>query len=286
MKGDMMRNPDSDDDLDALLRSAATVQRDLAEEERLFSDVWSRVQASIGDDGGTTFGDALQERRLNLIADREMAARRRRRATRLASAALAIAVAGGGTAAAAEYISTRTGEQTTGWEVDAAGAGELLDLGGTDRRQVFEEVTADIPFPPGYEAQRTWALDFHSPETDSRITESNLRSWMAANAVCTWADAWVAADDAGDVTARADAGETLAEAVSWDDIRLRDFPDAVILESGERLSYRWWVRPLAEAAGSGNRQALLETVAYGAFCSYHVMPVIDAAPDYEYQGVR
>lgn len=122
----MMRNPDSHD-LDVVLRSAATVQRDPAEEECLFSDVWSRVQASIGDDGATTFDDAVQERRLNLIADREMAARRRRRATRLASAALAVAVAGGGTAVAAEFIATRTGQGATGVNARAAGPGELLD---------------------------------------------------------------------------------------------------------------------------------------------------------------
>jgi hypothetical protein len=280
-----MRNPDSHD-LDALLHDAAPAQRNTADEERIFSEVWSRVEASIGDDGATTFADAVQERRLNLIADRELAARRRRRATRLASAALAIAVAGGGTAAAAEFISTRTGEHTSGWEVDAAGPGEVLDLGGTDRRQVFDEVTADIPFPSGYESQRTWALGFFPAERDSAITESTLRSWIAGNAVCTWADAWVAADDAGDVAARTTAAATLAAAVSWDDIRLRDVPDAVILESGEHLSYRWWVRPLAEAAGSGNRPELLHTVAHSAFCSYQVMPVIDAAPDYEYQGSR
>ena len=102
-----MRDPD--DNLDALLRSALGTQGTAAEEERIFSDVWSRVQTSI-DDGVTTSDDIVQERRLSLIGDREVAARRRRRATRLASAALAIAVAGGGTAVAAEFISTRTGE--------------------------------------------------------------------------------------------------------------------------------------------------------------------------------
>lgn len=118
-KGDVMRDPDSFD-LDVLLRSAATVQRDPAAEKRLFSDVWSRVQASIGD-GAASSLDAAQQRRLNVIGDREVAARRRRRAARLASAALAVAVAGGGTAVAAEFISTRTGEELTGWEVEAGG---------------------------------------------------------------------------------------------------------------------------------------------------------------------
>jgi hypothetical protein len=277
-----MRDPYSSE-LDALLRSAAPVQRDPAEEERVFADVWSRVQSSIGD---PTSGNGRQGRRLDLIADRELSARRRRRVARVASVALAVAVAGAGTAAAADFISTRTGEELTGWEVEAGGSGEILNMGGTDRSQVFDEVTADIPFAPGYEAQRTWALEFHPPETDVRISEEYLRSWMAGNAICTWADAWVAADDAKDVAARTEAATVLAEAVSWKDIVESDTPDATILESGEHLSYRWWVRPLAEAAQSGDRQTLLHTVAHSTACSYHVLPAIDAAPDYEYAGVR
>ena len=245
-KGDVMRDPDSFD-LDVLLRSAATGQRDPATDERLFSDVWSRVQTSIGD-GAAGSPDAAQRRRLSVIGDREVAARRRRRAARLASAALAVAVAGGGTAVAAEFISTRTGEELTGWEVEAGGSGEVLNLGGTDRGQVFDEVTADIPFAPGYEPQRAWALEFFPHETDVAISEEFLRSWVVGNAVCTWADAWVAADNVGDVAARMAATIVLAEAVSWKDIVESDIPDATILGSGEHLSYRWWVRPLADAA--------------------------------------
>ncbi len=49
-----MKAPDGDNVLDTLLRSAATVQRDPAEEERVFADVWSRVQASISDGAATS----------------------------------------------------------------------------------------------------------------------------------------------------------------------------------------------------------------------------------------
>jgi hypothetical protein len=281
-----MRNPDSHD-LDVLLRSAATVQRDTAEEERLFADVWSRVQASIGG-GGTTSGDAVQQqRRLNLIGDREVAARRRRRAARLASVALAVAVAGSGTAAAASFLSTRTGEELSGWEVEAGGSGEVLNMDGTDRTQVFDEVTADIPFPPGYEPQRAWALEFFPREADHAISEEFLRSWMARNAVCTWADAWVAADNVGDVAARTAATTALAEAVSWKDIVESDIPDAMEdPKTGERRSSNGWIRPLAEAAQAGDRPTVLDAVAYSEACSYDVLPVIDVAPDYVYAGTR
>src|SRR3954466_13091889 len=245
--------------LDGLLRSGAAVQPGPVEQERIFADAWSRVQASIGDGA---HGNRVQARRLDLIADREKAARRRRRTSRVASITPAVAVAGAGTAAAAEFISTRTGEETTGWEVGAAGPGELLNLGGTDRDEVFDEATADIPFPPGYEAQRASALNFYPRETDSAITDSRLRAMVAGNAICTWADAWVAADDAGDAAARTSATTTLTAAVAWEDIRTSDIPDAAPIQgTDQRRSYWGWLPPLAEAAQDGDYQAVLDAVA-------------------------
>src|SRR4051812_29491639 len=128
-------------DLDALLRSAAPGRRPV-DEDRVFTDVWFRLETAFDDDGEPH--DDLQSRRLDLVADREVAARRRRRAAKVASITLAVAVAGAGTAAAADFWSTHTGEVTTGWEVDAGGRGEVLRLDGTDRDQVFDELTADI----------------------------------------------------------------------------------------------------------------------------------------------
>lgn len=285
-----MRNPDVHDDLDALLRSAATVQRDPAQEERTFAHVWSRVQASM-DDGAATSDDAVHDRRLTLIADRELAARRRRRAAKVASVTLAVLVASAGTAAAA-FLSTRTGEEATGWEVGAGGSGEILNQGGTDRRQVYEQVTSDIRFAPGYEAQRDYALDFFPQESDTSISESSLRSWTASNAICTWADAWVAYDNAADLAARDAAAGTLAESVSWEPIQTfnedHDEPDPMDpntgVDPGAGGSYYGWLRPLAQAAQSGDRQGLLDAVAIGHQCSPEVLPVISTDPNYG--GVR
>src|SRR4051794_6173653 len=53
-KGDTMPHPETTD-LDALLRTAAPVQREPAEQERVLSDVWSRVQAAIA--GGEGISD-------------------------------------------------------------------------------------------------------------------------------------------------------------------------------------------------------------------------------------
>ncbi|MGY1855167.1 hypothetical protein [Modestobacter sp. SYSU DS0290] len=281
-----MRNLDSHE-LDAMLRHAATAQRTPAEEERIFSDVWSRVQTSIDEDS-TPARDELQQRRLNLIGDREVAARRRRRAARVASVTLAVVVAGAGTAAAAEFLSTRTGEQSTGADVQIAGPGEFLNQGGTDRRQVYEEVTADIAFAPGYEAQRDYALEFFPHESDSAITESALRSFVAGNAICTWADAWVAGDNAGDITAREAAAAMLTGVVSWEPIQTfnetQGEPDPMDPSTGVDPSaggsYYGWLRPLVQAAQSGDRQGILDAVAIAHRCSPEVLPVISTDPNY------
>jgi hypothetical protein len=269
--------------LDALLRGAAPL-RSPVDEDRVFIDVWSRIETAFDDRGEAR--DDLQRRRLDLVADREVAARRRRRTARIASMALAVAVAGAGTAAAAEFIATHTGEETTGWEVDAAGRGEVLRLNGTDREEVFQEITADIPFPAGYEAQRGYALDFYPAEENHAVTEGTLRSTVARLAVCTWADAWVAADAAADSAGRQAATETLHAAVSWPDIENNDHPDATITDDGEHISYNAWVPVLAEAARAGDRQAVLDAVADSTACSYHVLPVIDVTAGYRYAGVR
>src|SRR5680860_1545859 len=79
-----------------LLHSAAGDPLDAAEAERVFAEVWSRVQADVA--------------------------------------------RGGGVVAAADFIAARTGERTTGWEVDAAGPGEVLNAGGTDYPQVLREL--------------------------------------------------------------------------------------------------------------------------------------------------
>jgi hypothetical protein len=108
-----------------------------------------------------------------------------------------------------------------------------------------------------------------------------VRSYVAYNAVCTWADAWVAADDAGNVAARADATQTLAGSVTWKAVvafeKSQGEPNPADSEAGQ--SYFGWLRPLAEAAESGDHQAVLAAVAAGS-CSPDVLPVISADPNY------
>src|SRR5680860_1276677 len=168
-----------------LLHSAAGDPLDAAEAERVFAEVWSRVQADVARGGGVVEDD-FERRRLDVIAKAQVASRRRRQLVRGVSLTTAVVLAGGGVAAAADFIAARTGERTTGWEVDAAGPGEVLNAGGTDYPQVLREITADIPFAPGWEHERDVALNgfYLAPEAGSSVTEGAVRATVTDYAVC------------------------------------------------------------------------------------------------------
>lgn len=266
-----------DDELGQLLRTGARPVPTGDDARALAGDAWAQIRRGMASDAPTDG---------RLAARDDLAARRRRRPARLASITVAVVLAGAGTAAAADYLATRTGEQTVGWETDAAGRGELLNPAGTDRAEVFEEVTAGIEFPPGYEAARQYVLDFYPAEADSRVTEGMLRGQVARAAVCSWADAWVAADDAGDFAARDAATVVLTGAPAWPDITEWDFDGATTYPDGSTRSYNGWIPPLAAAAAATDRQAVLDAVADSSICGPETNPVMDADPDYPLAGVR
>lgn len=267
-----------DDELDRLLRTGARPVPAGDDARALADDAWAQIRRGMAEKA------AGPESRLT---DRDdLAGRRRRRPVRLASITVAVVLAGAGTAAAADYLATRTGEETVGWEQDASGRGELLNPAGTDRAEVFDGVTAGIGFPPGYEASRQYVLDLRPAEADTRVTEGMLRSDVARAAVCSWTDAWVAADDTGDVAARDAATAVLVTAPTWPDIAANDVRDAIIDPDGSTRSYNGWVPALAAAAAAGDRQAVLDAVAGSFACAHQVIPVIDADPDYPLAGVR
>lgn len=281
-----------DDELDRLLRAAGPAP---VSGDAVFADVWARVSTAVDEDGTDLRGDAgdvesLDRARARVLLDRDQSARRRKRVNRLATAALVLAVASGGTAAAAEFISARTGQSLSGWEIGAGGSGEVIDRGGDDLSAVVDAETADIPFPAGYDAQRDFALAFYVPAEDgSAITASHLRSAIAGAAVCSWTDVWVASNVTGDTATQDAAADQLRAAVSWEPFLTFavDHQEPAPAEStAVQDSYRWWLRPLAEAATAGERQEVLDLVAESATCTYQLIPVIDADPDYPEAGVR
>lgn len=280
-----------DDELDRLLHAA--VGPTPAEDQAVFDDVWTRVSSALDQPDlgqGMTGVAAIDQGRTRVLLRCAESARRRKRARRLATAALAVAVASSGTAAAADYISARTGQTLSGWEVGAGGSGEVIDHGGDDLGAVVAAETADISFPVGYEAQRVFALNVYAPaEGGSATTRSHLRSSIAGAAVCSWADTWVASNRSGDAATQDAAAAQLQSSVAWEPFLTfaSDHQEPAPADSttpGD--SYRWWLRPLAEAAAAGAREQVLDLVAESHACTYQLIPVIDGDPDYPEAGVR
>lgn len=278
----------NDGELDQLLRTAQGPAP--ADTQVIFDEVWARVSSAIDRSGSGADITDIEQARTRLLLDRERSARRRSRVNRLATAALVVAVASGGTAAAAEFLSARTGQSLTGWEIGAGGSGEIIDRGGDDLAAVVAAETADIPFPAGYETERDFALGFYAPAEDgSAITLSHLRSSIAGAAVCSWTDVWAASNATGDTAGQDAATAQLQAAINWEPFITfaTDHQEPAPADSTvPQDSYRWWLRPLAQAAAEGDRQQVLDLVAESHNCTYQLIPVIDADPSYPEAGVR
>lgn len=150
-----------------------------------------------------------------------MPARRRPRRL-LVGAGVAAVLLGTGGVAAASFYSARTGEGPTDAEdLLLGGPGERLDPAGTDMYDVYLEETADIPFPTSAAGARQASFDFQLPPVDRQhpgvgtVSTGALRSWVAADAVCAWANQWVRATAAGDEAARAEAITQIRKAPTW-----------------------------------------------------------------------
>ncbi|ABS03757.1 hypothetical protein [Kineococcus radiotolerans] len=265
-------NQDDSFQLRDLLEQAGGAGLSQGEAETVFAQAWARIEEGIAREPGDTAEKSASARRLDVLALQPQRRRRRARAIVITSAVL---LAGASSAAAAEYIAARTGQHLNGWELGAAGPGEVLDQGGSDYRQVLEDSVAGIPFAPGYEAQRadTLTQGMLQAEAGSQLTEGAARAQFARNALCTWADAWVVAQAAGNTTAQAQAVATLAAAHDWPDVQALD-------EYGPATSFAW-LAPLESAARAGDRQGVLDAVTDSSRCRPDLAPAIAADPAFQ-----
>ncbi|WP_328294049.1 hypothetical protein OG218_15135 [Kineococcus sp. NBC_00420] len=293
--------------LTRLLRHADPAPLDAVTVEDIYERAWEAIRAGMAEEhrtadatGGrnaeSTAGTAgtagtarpaqVAARRLDVIAAADARARRRRRVARTSAITTAVLLAGAGTAAASTYLATRTGQHTSGWQMQAAGSGELLNLEGDDRVQVMRELIADIPYAPGYEDLReaepvTGSL---RSEKNAQVSDSAARAWVARDAICTWADAWVAADSSRDRVARDAATAALAGSLQWPAVREVDpdpSPTGYLGDEGVGSPTQFgWVPGIVTAAQGGQRQAVLDAVAHDYSCFPEYTPAMNEDPDY------
>ncbi len=111
----------------------------------------------------------------------------------------------GGTATAATTLLTaRTGQYAKSWQIRAGGPGEYLRIGAPDFCRVAMQVSADIPFPPGYQSWRRWLLvaagvkrvnlsgacDSQTQGGRAEVSTGELRGSFAQSAFCAWVYDW------------------------------------------------------------------------------------------------
>lgn len=283
-------HPDGGTTLDDLLRQAAPHPLPEDHQQQVFTRTWHTLTTTLSSSMDATASHAdrrdnelasRRARRLDVVAAQQVRARRHRRLARISAITLTLAVAGAGTAAAATYLATRTGQHTSGWEATAAGPGELLRQDGSDYLDVAAQLTADIPFPADYQTQRQAQFRTGSlaPQANAQITVSALRAQVAQNAICTWADAWIAADDTSDTTAgttadvsaRQSATAALTGSLTWTavtDVDPTPSPSGARADAGAETGTRFgWVPAIATAATAGDRAAVLDAVTSSGRCS-------------------
>ncbi|WP_432537795.1 hypothetical protein [Kineococcus arenarius] len=287
-----MPHHDVETDLDDLLRSTAPPPLTRQQQETAFTHAWNSVMASRTSTPASASTDLQHEwsvrqaRRLDVVTAQQVRARRQRRLARAGAITLAVALAGTGTAAAATYLAARTGERTSGWEATAAGPGEVLRQDGSDYVDVARQLTADIPVAPGHQAQSEAQFNVGAlaPRADTQISTSALRAQVAQNAICTWADAWIAADATGDTAARRAAADTLTASLTWSavtDVDPSPSPTGAPGDAGAQTETRFgWLPAITAAAVAGDHRAVLDAVTDSGRCNPQLTPALNTDPAY------
>lgn len=189
-----------------------------------------------------------------------------RRPTR-AGILLAAVVAAGAVAAGAGAVSlfsAATGIQVNAGDRNARaiGIGQQIAMGAHDEVSVGVNLTRDIAFAPGYESWKARTIAFQTslgpgppPKGHAYISSSALRWQVAASAVCSWLNYYIASQAAGNTAAATSAAAQVRAAPSWPAITGYDRPIGL--------------EPAVAAIGAGDAklvQALIDTGQASANC--------------------
>ncbi|HET6152811.1 MAG TPA: hypothetical protein VFE15_07625 [Marmoricola sp.] len=197
-------------------------------------------------------------------------ANRRSRKVVFVGIGVALAVAAGGTAAAS-VLSSHTGIYAKDREDRTLGGpGERLNTSGADFRAVVAQETASIPFPSA--AARKDSLDFQvgdlSRDSDSFVSTSALRGFVANDAICSWSDTWARAVDERDTAQAAQAMDVLDAASHWDAVRTLQAIEA------DRFG---WLAGVERAVHGTDLKALGSVLARHVYCLPSLVPDLPQA---------
>jgi hypothetical protein len=207
--------------------------------------------------------------------------RKTRRVARTPRAMLAflaaLALLGAGAAAATKlFIPTRTRGPIMG-----RGVGQVINVDGTDFRQVALQISSDVPYPRGYESWRNavprWDYqnqqDACMPPTPGcmpKMPVGELHGSFAATAFAAWVVDWRHDMMTGRAAAGARDAGVMSGALRWKAIQAED-PHPRLSVPGDMGSTHptpfGWMIPIIRAVGTGElarvNQAILRDGAYG-----------------------
>jgi hypothetical protein len=180
------RRASEDDRLDRMLRACDPLR--------------GRVPAGPG------IGAAFDSMTAGIVSEQRRAPRRWRFARRPRGAiagvvAFAVLSAGVAVAATQLFVPTHTHQYVPKGMAVGGGPGELLNLDGTDFRQIALRIASDIPYPAGYGSWRNSVISFeyeaqcHRGPTGRcqwtpRVPAGALHGAFAASAFCAWVLDW------------------------------------------------------------------------------------------------
>lgn len=206
--------------------------------------------------------------------------KRQRRFVKAATLGTALAITFAGAAAAGvTYLRARTGETNSGWQVLAGGPGENLRKDAPDYASTLEALAADIPFAPGYGDSKKSALTtgYLAPADGGVISTGAARAQLAQDAICTWADFWVASGGRGRAADRRRATEGLAGATNWAAVRAVDPSPAPLGAEGDQGATETrfgWLPAIIAATRSGDDQVVSDAVRKSQRCDPAMTPTI------------
>lgn len=207
--------------------------------------------------------------------------RRIRRIARTPRAMLAFLAAlgllGAGAAAATKlFVPTRTRGPIMG-----RGVGQVINVDGTDFRQVALQVSSDVPYPQGYGSWRDAVVrwdyqnqqDACMPPTPGcmpKMPVSQLHGDFAANAFSAWVVEWRHDMMSGRAAAAARDARVISGVLRWQAIKAED-PHPRLSVPGDMGSTHptafGWMLPIIRAVGTGELapvdQAILRDGSYG-----------------------
>lgn len=208
--------------------------------------------------------------------------RRRRRVVWTPRAVLAVVAAvgllGAGAAAATKlFIPSRTRGPIMG-----GGVGALINVDGTNFRQVALQVSSDIPFPRGYGSWRDAVIPWdHQNQQDAcgpgpvpgcmpKMPVGQLHGDFAASAFSAWVLDWRRDKMAGRAVAAARDARVIAAVLHWPAIRAED-PHPRLSVPGDMGSTHpspfGWMIPVIRAVATGRvirvDQAIVRDGRYG-----------------------